>query len=95
MLLMENGLLLFSVLFAWLGALAFGRLAAVLDKLHCLAFVNVTAGACIIGAALIADQGLSTRSTKIIVLVTIQLVSGAATVMAAGRAVLTRNEVER
>lgn len=95
MLLAENGLLLFSVLFVWLGVLAFGRLATVLDKLHCLAFINVAAGICLTGAALIADSGVSTRSVKIIALVIIQLVSGAATVIAAGRAVLTRSELER
>jgi multicomponent Na+:H+ antiporter subunit G len=94
MLIIENGLLLFCVLSAWLGALAFGRLTTVLDKLHCLAFVNVTAGICLVGAALIADAGLTTRTAKIIAIVLIQLISGAATVVAAGRAIVTRSEFD-
>ncbi|HYZ39286.1 MAG TPA: monovalent cation/H(+) antiporter subunit G [Stellaceae bacterium] len=74
-----------AVLAAWLGALAFIRLKAALDRLHCVSFVNVAGGAAIFAAALISD-GATVRTLKIFILTAAVLLNGAALAHAIGRA---------
>jgi len=81
--------LLVLVLAAWLGAAGFARLRAPLDRLHCVTFVNAGCGLPLIVAACVRD-GLSDRTGKIVLAVTISLFSGAATAHAIGRALRVR-----
>lgn len=78
-----------TVLFAWVGAIGFLRLHSFLDRLHCITFVNVACGLMLIGAALVGG-GISSRSLKIIVIVAINVLSGAVTSHASARALVTR-----
>ena len=84
-----DGLLAITVLSAWLGCVGFARLRAPLDRLHCVAFVNTTAGTALALAAFLSD-GLSDRSCKILLIVAASLLTGAAMSQAVGRALLTR-----
>jgi multisubunit Na+/H+ antiporter MnhG subunit len=86
--------LIFASGFAWLGTLAFVRLRDVLARLHCVAFVNIASGFALACAALI-DDGISVRSTKVLAIFVALLISGAATMHAAGRAILVRGEAGR
>lgn len=86
---MIDGLLGLMVLSAWIGCLGFARLRTPLDRVHCVAFVNATAGLAFAAAAFVAD-GPSVRAFKILLVVGILLVSGAATAHAIGRALLQR-----
>ena len=80
-----------AVLSAWLGALGFARLTSALDRLHCIAFVNVGCGLPIIAAGFVAD-GPSTRAFKILLLWLVAMIAGAAVNQAAARAIFTRDE---
>jgi multicomponent Na+:H+ antiporter subunit G len=84
-----DALLALAVLACWLGAAGFARLSSPLDRLHCVTFVNATAGIAILVAAFIAD-GVSARTVKILVLNAAALASGAALAHATGRALLLR-----
>ena len=86
-----DGLLVVAVLGAWLGCLGFARLRAPLDRIHCVAFVNVVSGTAILLAGFASD-GVSVRSLKILFLVGVALVSGAAMSHAVGRALLLREQ---
>jgi multicomponent Na+:H+ antiporter subunit G len=83
--------LLLAVLCAWLGCVGFVRLRGPLDRLHCVAFVNVTVGLTVTLAAFAAD-GVSTRSLKILLIFALTLLAGAAGTHVTGRAVLRRRE---
>ena len=74
----------------WLGCLGFARLRAPLDRLHCAAFVNVAAGAVLVGVVFAAD-GPSVRAWKVLVAVVASVLGGAALSHAAGRALLYRD----
>lgn len=52
-----------AVLAAWIGALAFWRLATPLRRLHTVTFVNVAGGAALVVAAWLTD-GPSPRALK-------------------------------
>lgn len=78
-----------TVLLAWLGASGFARLRTPLDRLHCVAFVNAACGLPLIAAALVSD-GLSDRAGKIILVVALNLLAGAAGAHAVGRALRVR-----
>jgi len=80
-----------AVLCVWLGCVGFVRLRAPIDRLHCVAFVNVTASVTITLAAFAAD-GVSTRSLKILLIAVLVLLSSAAGAHVTGRAVLQRDE---
>ena len=80
-----------AVVFAWIGAAGFARLASSLDRLHAVAFVTVGSGLCLVVAAFIAD-GPSTRAFKILVLWLVALIAGAAVNQAIARAIFTRDE---
>lgn len=84
-----DALLAIAVLAAWLGCAGFARLRAPLDRLHCVAFVNATAGAALTAAAFVAD-GPSIRAFKILLVAGISLLAGAALSHASGRALLLR-----
>ncbi|HLH91977.1 MAG TPA: monovalent cation/H(+) antiporter subunit G [Xanthobacteraceae bacterium] len=79
-----------GVLAAWLGALAFVRLATALERLHAVTFVNVAAGAAIVLAALLTD-GVSSRSLKCLLLLVVTLPVGALLTHVTGRALHTRS----
>ena len=73
----------------WLGCLGFARLRTPLDRLHCAAFVNAAAGALLTAGAFAAD-GPSVRAFKVLLMVAVSLLAGAALSHAAGRALLYR-----
>ena len=81
-----------AVVFAWIGAAGFARLATALDRLHAVAFVAVGSGLSLVVAAFVAD-GPSTRAFKFLVLWLVALVAGAAVNQAIARAIFTRDEV--
>lgn len=83
-------LLAVAVLSAWLGCLACLRLQRALDRLHCITFVNIAAGASLTLAVVVQD-GPTSRSWKAAALLLLTLVVGAATGHAAGRAVFLRD----
>ena len=87
-------LLAVAVLSAWLGALGFVRLRTALDRLHCATFVNVAAGVGLTAAVLVQD-GLTSRSCKAAALLLATLLVGAATSHTVGRAVHLRQGEER
>ncbi len=82
-----------GVLAAWLGCAGFARMRAPLDRMHCVAFVNATSGVCVLLAALITE-GLTTRVLKILLILGISLLGGAAMSHATGRALLLRGTVD-
>jgi multisubunit Na+/H+ antiporter MnhG subunit len=82
-----------ALLGAWLGCFGFLRLRTALDRLHVVTFVAAGAGLPIAAAAFIAD-GASDRAWKILLLVVLQLGTGAALAHAIGRAVLLRAPAE-
>lgn len=86
-----DALIVIAVLSAWVGALGFARLTSALDRLHCIAFVNIGCGLSIVAAVFVAD-GPSTRAFKVLLLWLIALIAGAAVNQAAGRAIFTRDE---
>lgn len=69
-------LLAASVATAWLGAAAFIRLRTALEKLHAVTFVNVAALGLLVVAA-IADQGITARSLKCMLIYLVTLTAGA------------------
>lgn len=84
-----DALLAVMVLSAWLGCAGFARLREPLDRIHCVAFVNATAGAALVIAGFVAD-GPSDRAFKILLVVGASLLGGAAMSHATGRALLER-----
>jgi len=88
--LVQSGLIL-TVGTAWLSAAAFARFKAPLDRLHSVAFFNVSVGASLCLAALAAD-GWSSRSVKIIAIAILSVVTGAGISHAIGRAITYRGE---
>jgi multisubunit Na+/H+ antiporter MnhG subunit len=84
-------LLVALVLCTWLACIGFVRLHTPLDRLHCVAFVNVTSGFFLVLVAFAAD-GLSPRSLKILIMAVLGVLSGAAGAHVIGRAVLQRGE---
>jgi multicomponent Na+:H+ antiporter subunit G len=86
-----DGLLAIMVGAAWLGAVGFLRLGSPLDRLHCVAFVNVVAGGALAIAAFVAD-GASDRAGKILLMVVLSLLIGATTAHAIGRMLIERKD---
>ena len=82
-------LLAVIVLSAWLGSAGFARLRAPLDRMHCVAFVYATAGIALVVLAFVAD-GVSVRALKVLLIVGIGLLGGAAQSHATGRALTLR-----
>ena len=86
-------LLAVGVLAAWLACFGFARMRSPLDRLHCVAFVNVTSGVCVLLAAALTE-GPTTRVFKILLIVGVTLGGGAAMSHATGRALLLRGTLE-
>lgn len=84
-----DALLVVMVLAVWLGCAGFARLQTPLDRVHCVAFVNTTAGTALILVAFLSD-GASVRACKILLMVAASLLTGAATAHAVGRAIVIR-----
>jgi multicomponent Na+:H+ antiporter subunit G len=84
-------LLALTVLAAWLGVAGFMRLRDPLDRVHCVAFVNAVAGAGLTLAAFCAD-GFSDRALKILAILMVNLLAGAAISHVTGRAITQRGE---
>ena len=82
-----------GVLAAWLGCAGFARMRSPLDRMHCVAFVNATSGVCVLLAAALTE-GPTTRVFKILLIVGIGLLAGAAMSHATGRALLLRGTLE-
>lgn len=82
-------LLAVAVLAAWLGCAGFVRLRSTLDRVHCVAFVNVLGGTALSLAAFVSD-GASDRALKILLLVCVSILTGAAMSHATGRMLLLR-----
>ncbi len=82
-------LLVLAVLAVWLGAAGFARLRDPLDRMHCIAFVNATAGSALLVAGFLSD-GATLRAFKIAFLVGVSLLAGAASSHAVGRALRQR-----
>ena len=82
-----------GVLAAWLGCAGFARMRSPLDRMHCVAFVNAASGACVLLAAALTE-GPTTRVFKILLIVGIGLLAGAAMSHATGRALLLRGTLE-
>ena len=88
-----DGLLVVAVAATWLGVAGFARLRAPLDRLHCLSFINIVAGAAV-SAAAFASDGFSDRSLTVLFIVALNLLTGAAMAHATGRALLQRARPE-
>jgi multicomponent Na+:H+ antiporter subunit G len=85
-----DAILVLTVLCVWLGCAGFLRLRDPLDRLHCVAFINVTASLTVTLAAFLAD-GVSSRSLKILAIAVLTLLAGAAGAHVTGRALLRRS----
>ncbi len=83
---MIAALLILAVLALWLGCLGFGRLPTAYARLHCVPFVIIAVGVPLTLATFLAD-GVSSRSLKVLFLMVVLLVSGAALAHATGRAI--------
>ena len=84
-------LLALVVLAAWIGCAGFARLRTPLDRMHCVAFVNATAGLALTVAAFVSD-GLSDRALKILLMAATLLLVGSAMSHATGRAIGQRRQ---
>jgi multisubunit Na+/H+ antiporter MnhG subunit len=84
-----DALLVIMVLAVWLGCVGFARLRTSLDRMHCAAFVNTTAGTALVLVAFLSD-GLSVRAGKILLVAATSLLGGAAMSHAVGRTILLR-----
>ena len=85
-------LLAICVAAVWLGCAGFVRLNSNLDRIHCIAFVNATAGLSLTTATFIAD-GASVRAIKVLLITICSLLVGAAVSHAMGAALLDRDSV--
>jgi multisubunit Na+/H+ antiporter MnhG subunit len=85
-----DALLLLGGIVVWIGCIGFVRLRSPYDRLHCAAFVAVAAGPLVGLTAFVAD-GASDRAWKILLLVILLEVNGAALSHATSRAVAWRD----
>jgi len=84
------GLLLsLTIAITWLASLALWRLPQALERLHVLAFLNVTTSVLVTAAAFLAD-GVSGRSVKILLIMVVFLAWAAVLSHVSGRAMLMR-----
>jgi multicomponent Na+:H+ antiporter subunit G len=77
----------------WFGVTGFARLRTPLDRIHCVTFVNLVAGAALAAAAFTSD-GVSNRSLTVLFIVALNLLAGAAMSHAMGRVFLQRGTPE-
>lgn len=83
-----------AVLSAWVGCWGFLRFSTALDRLHCASFVNAVTGFSV-AVAVVVQDGASDRSLKMLAILAILLLGGAALSHAAGRAVVLRDGAGR
>lgn len=83
---MTTGLLIDVVVMTWLGCIGFARLPSAYARLHCVAFVAFGAGLPLTLESFFAD-GASSRALKVLLLLVLVLVCGAALSHATGRAI--------
>lgn len=83
-----------AVLSAWLGCFGFLRLGTALDRLHCAAFINAASGFAVTLAVFVQD-GPTGRSLKMLAILLVLLLGGAAMSHVAGRALLMRGGAGR
>lgn len=88
-----DALVLIALAAAWLGVVGFARLKTPLDRVHCVSFVNVAAGAMLCGAALCVD-GVSDRALKIVMIFVVNIASGAVVSHLTGRAAMQREAAQ-
>jgi multisubunit Na+/H+ antiporter MnhG subunit len=86
-----DALLIVAIAAAWLAAIGFARLRTPLDRLHCAPFVNAVSGTALAAAAGVSD-GMAIRPLKLILIVLVNLIAGAAMSHAIGRAAVRRGE---
>lgn len=86
-----DALLIAVVGAGWLGIAGFAQLRMPLDRLHCVTFVNTVCGVLLTAAAFVSD-GVSSRAIKILFIVALSLLSGAAMSHATGRAIIQRGK---
>jgi multisubunit Na+/H+ antiporter MnhG subunit len=82
-------LLVLACVCVWIGCIGFARLTGPFDRLHCVTFVAASAGPLIAALAFIMD-GASDRAWKILLLVGLMLVNGAALTHATARTIAWR-----
>ncbi len=73
----------------WIGCVGFARLSSPLDRLHCVTFVAASAGPLAAALAFVTD-GASDRAWKVLLLVVLMLVNGAALTHATARTIAWR-----
>lgn len=79
-------ILLLVAVVIWIGCVGFIRLRTPFDRLHCATFVAAAAGPLVVLLAFCAD-GSSSRAWKIVLLVVLLLVDGAALSHATSRTI--------
>ena len=87
-------LLALGVAMALLAIVAFLRLATPFERLHAASFVAVAATACFVAAAFVTD-GVTGRSLKMVLILVVLVLSGAAANHAVARAVHIRGGERR
>ena len=83
-----------AVIAAWLGTIGFARAVTAYDRLHCITFVGVAAVAPVAIAAFVAD-GVTVRAAKVLLILLVTLIGGAAQSHAIGRALVFRESEHR
>lgn len=83
-----------AVAAAWIGAVAFLRLRAPLERIHAVTFVNVATGGLVTLAALLAD-GIGGRSLKCVAIWIATMLIGSLLSHATGRALHLRGGERR
>jgi multicomponent Na+:H+ antiporter subunit G len=84
-----QALLAAAVLAIWLGSAGWARLNGPLERLHCVAFINIAAGAFVLAAAGLSG-GPADDVIKVALLFGALLTGGAAVAHASARAILRR-----
>jgi len=83
-----------AILAAWLGAIAFGRLATPLERVHAVTFINVVVGGAFVLAAFLSE-GVTVRTLKCALIWLVMLPMGALLSHATGRALHLRDGERR
>jgi multisubunit Na+/H+ antiporter MnhG subunit len=87
---MTGFMLTIAVVSSWVGTFSLFRLRTPLSWLHALSFIAVLPGACLVLAGF-ADEGVTTRTLKILALWLFLILSGAATSHAITHALAERD----
>lgn len=90
---MIAALLALATVAIWIGCAGYVRLSTPYERLHCATFVAASAGALLVAAAFVAD-GASGRAFKVLLLIILMFVNGAAAAHAIARATAWREKSE-